>query len=60
MKYIYAHLISGVSMLLMLTPVSGAPLTLQQAWSLAEQHSPSIKVARNLAEGAQAALETAS
>lgn len=60
MKYIYAHLISGVSMLLMLTPVSGAPLTLQQAWVLAEQHSPSLKVARNQAEGAQAALETAS
>jgi cobalt-zinc-cadmium efflux system outer membrane protein len=60
MKYIYAHLISGVSMLLMLAPVSSAPLTLQQAWVLAEQHSPSLKVARNQAEGAQAALETAS
>jgi cobalt-zinc-cadmium efflux system outer membrane protein len=60
MKYIYAHLMSGVSMLLVLMPVSAAPLTLQQAWSLAEQHSPFIKVARSQAEGAQAALETAS
>lgn len=40
-------------------PACAVPLTLSQAWALAEQHSPALKVTSGQAHGALAALDTA-
>lgn len=61
MKFIYHHLMSGALLLswLFAMPACAAPLTLPQAWALAEQHSPALKVASAQSDGAHAALDTA-
>lgn len=61
MNIFYRHLTSGALLLscTLAAPVSAAPLTLLQAFALAEQHSPVLKVASSQMDGAHAALDTA-
>jgi cobalt-zinc-cadmium efflux system outer membrane protein len=61
MKFLYRYLTSGALLLpwLFAMPASAAPLTLPQVLVLAEQHSPSLKVASTQVDGAHAALDTA-
>jgi cobalt-zinc-cadmium efflux system outer membrane protein len=61
MNIFYRHLRSGALLLscMFAAPVSADPLTLLQAFALAEQHSPVLKVASSQMDGAHAALDTA-
>jgi cobalt-zinc-cadmium efflux system outer membrane protein len=61
MSLFFRRLSSGALLLpwLLITPVSATPLTLYEAIVLAEQYSPTLKVASMQREGAQASLDTA-
>jgi cobalt-zinc-cadmium efflux system outer membrane protein len=59
MKYRIPYVTSGALLLCWLMPLCAAPLTLPQALALAEQHSPSLSLARIQVDAARAAVDTA-
>ena len=61
MKFNRYHLLSGTLLLAwqLALPVFAAPLTLPQAWALAEQNSPLLMAARTQVDAARSALEGA-